>query len=114
MNQRQFAAIIKRVLTTEETEILEYLKSFPDDFVSAKEINRRAGSKRRFQEEPEWARPFLRLLLNRELIEINENGRYRYRRPDRTRKKKKWVSPQIAKILEKCGKSFEMLEEDGI
>jgi len=77
------------VLSTEETEILAYLKSYPDEFVSLKEFNRRAGGKTRCQEEPPWARPFLRLLPNKELIEINENGRYRYRRPGRIHKKKK-------------------------
>ena len=99
------------MLSTEEAEILEYVKAFPGEFVSAKEINRRAGSKKRFQEDPESARPSLRLLLNRGLIEINEGGRYRYLPPDKTRKTKKWVSPHIARILEKSGKTFELLEE---
>ena len=98
------------MFTTEETEILEYLKAYPGEFVSAKEISRRAGSKRRFQEEPLWARPFLRSLRNKDLIEINETGHYRYRQPKTKLKKIKWVSPQIAEILEKSGKSFEIIE----
>jgi hypothetical protein len=98
------------VLTTEEIEILEYLKTVPQEFVSFKEISRRAGGKKRYREEPEWARPFLRLLLNKDLVEVSETGHYRYRQPKKPLKKMRWVSPQIAKILEKSGKSFEIIE----
>lgn len=99
------------VLTTEETEILQYLKSFRGDYVSAKEISRRAGTKKRYREEPNWARPFLSWLVNKELIETDDMGRYRFRQPRKGTMKKKWVSPQITKILEKSGKTFEILEE---
>jgi hypothetical protein len=107
----RFCAIISRVLGPEETEILQYLKSFPREFISAKEISRRASTKKRAREEPHWARPFLTRLLNKELIEIDDMGRYRHRQHKRETKKKKWVAPQIAKILEKSGKTFTILEE---
>jgi hypothetical protein len=102
------------VLTTEETEILQYLKSFRGDYVSAKEISRRAGTKKRYREEPNWARPFLSWLVNKELIETDDMGRYRFRSERKDIKnKRKWVSPQIAKILEKSGRTFEVLEGEG-
>jgi hypothetical protein len=101
------------VLTTEEIEILHFLQSFPREFVSAKEISRRAGTKRRAREEPHWVRPFLTRLLHKELIETDDTGRYRCRQPKTERRKKKWVSPQIAKILQKSGKTFEIFEGEG-
>jgi len=107
----KFCAMIGGVLGPEETEILQYLKSYPRDFVSAKEISRRAATKKRGREEPQWARPFLSRLLNKELIETDDMGRYRFRQPRKGTMKKKWVSPQIAKILEKSGKTFEIFEE---
>ena len=105
-------AIISGVLGPEETEILQYLKSYPREFVSGKEISRRAATTKRGREEPQWARPFLSRLLNKELIETDDMGRYRFRQPRKGTAKKKWISPQIANILEKSGKTFEVFEDD--
>jgi len=39
-------------MEADQTEICQFLKSWPDQFVSGKEICRRAGGKWRFREEP--------------------------------------------------------------
>lgn len=51
--------------------IVAYLKSWPRLFVSAREIARRAGGKRRFRDEPQWAFPILARLVEQEMIETD-------------------------------------------
>ena len=61
---------------TDSHEILEFLKRY-DTFVSPTEIAKKVAGKRRFMEEPDWARPVLYRLLTDELVEANEYGHYR-------------------------------------
>jgi hypothetical protein len=61
---------------TDGHEILEFLKQF-DTFVSPIEIAKKVGGKRRFNEDPDWARPVLFRLLMEDLVEANEYGHYR-------------------------------------
>ncbi len=68
-------------------------------FISASEVSRRAGSKKRAHEEPNWAKPILMSMAERGILEADMQGRYRIK-PVRRKKKGKWVAPDIAKILE--------------
>ena len=43
-------------MDSDEREIFHYLKTWGKDFVGAKEVSRRAGSKKRFYENPDWAK----------------------------------------------------------
>lgn len=87
-------------------QILEYLKVFPDLFVPAKEIARAVGGKKRYREEPDWAKPVLKRLLNKDLIETDSMNGYRFKPEDEKRKPKFHVAPHIAEILRRSGKKF--------
>jgi hypothetical protein len=57
--------------------VLDYLRAYPDRFVSPIEVCRKAGGRHRFFEEPRWAVPVLIQLRDRGLVEMNEAGYYR-------------------------------------
>ncbi len=104
----------------EEKEICTYLKGVPGQFISAREICRRAGGKWRLRDDPKWAMPFLAHLVEKKVIESDATGHYRLIvKRDKKNPKGKWLSPQMKRILEKSGKDFthvipdEYLEEDG-
>ena len=102
-------------MDADQTEICQFLKSFQDQFVSGKEICRRAGGKWRFREEPAWALPILRRMLESRLVETDIDGRFRLTQQSvstDTTKKKIWVSPAIQRILEESGRNFGVFETD--
>ena len=88
-------------MDADEREIFEYLQTFGEDWVAAKEICRRAGGKKRFNEDNNWARPILQHMKERSILEGDELGRYRIR--PKPKHKGKWVSPEIEKILRESG-----------
>ena len=65
------------MLGTDEFEILDYLKGFPNTFVSAAEICRRVGGRKRFALDRDWARPVLRRMEGEGLLESNEYAQYK-------------------------------------
>jgi hypothetical protein len=69
------------ILSSDELEVLEYLKSWKGEFVSMVEICRCAGGRRRFKEEPHWAKRLMSRLVDAEMVEVNERGHYR-RKPE--------------------------------
>jgi hypothetical protein len=66
------------MFTPEERTVLEFLRRAPAQFFSASEIARRAGGRKAFEEDPRWAIPPLLRLRDRELVEVNAEGHYRY------------------------------------
>lgn len=62
---------------TDEIQVFEYLKSCPNTFVSAGEIARRVGGKRRLRENPDWIRPILYRMLCDEVLESDQFGQFR-------------------------------------
>lgn len=97
----------------DEKAILEYLKSWPHNFVSGKEIARRACGKARHEKEPGWAIPLLAQMVQRGAIESDHLGYFKLKPEDRRKKRiQKQVSPQLLKILKSSGKSFEGLAID--
>lgn len=66
-------------MSTEESEILEFLKSFPDRFVAWTEVAKRAGNRNRYALDKNWALPILRRMELDGLVEVNEVGDYRSR-----------------------------------
>ncbi len=98
----------------DETCICDFLKTHGAAYVSAAEICRRAGTKKRYRKEPQWALPVLKRLVEKELLEGDITGHYRLKPPKESKKKGRWVSPQIQKILQQSGKDFDVIapEED--
>lgn len=100
-------------MDTEEREICAYLKSLPGQFISAREIARRAGGKSRHQKNPYWATTFLAHLVEKKVIDKNASGHYCLAAKDsRKDSRKKWVSPQMKKILASSGKDFTHIIPD--
>ncbi len=99
-------------MTAEEKDICTYLKSWPGQFVSGAEIARRACGKWRFREDPNWAMPILTRMVEQRFLESDSTGHFRLLALARREKQKKWLSPQIRKILERAGKIEDVLEID--
>jgi DNA-binding PadR family transcriptional regulator len=89
----------------DEKEIYTYLKTWSGQFVSGREIARRAGGKWRYRDNPNWATPILLRLVEKGLLESDSTGYYRLK-PRQKKKSKKWISPQLKAILEKSGRNF--------
>ena len=74
-------------MSTEEKVILEYLRLFPNEFVSVVQVCKRAAGRKRFTVDPEWARPHLRRLEAKAHVESNQFGHYKLT-DDATKRKK--------------------------
>jgi hypothetical protein len=93
-----------------ERDIYHYLKSRRPQFVSARDVSRHAGSKRKFRYNPGWARDALARMVDRGILETDAEDSYRLKpipRPDT--KGKVWASPHIAEILKASGKAYDHL-----
>jgi hypothetical protein len=97
----------------DEREIYHFLKAWGADFTSAVEIARRACNKKRFYEEPDWAKPVLMRMEERGILQSDAMGRYRIKPLPRKDKSKRWVAPDIAKILQESGVEVEGASEVG-
>jgi hypothetical protein len=86
-------------MDADEREIFEYLKTFGEEWVSAKEVCRRAAGKKRYNEDNNWAKPILHRLKEQGILEGDLLGRYRIKPPPNRGHKGRWVSPDIEKIL---------------
>ncbi|MBE0544545.1 MAG: hypothetical protein IH623_24670 [Verrucomicrobia bacterium] len=93
-------------MDADEREIYYYLKSWKNEFIAARDICRRAGGKHRYRQSPEWAKPVLTRMEERGILESDNAGYYRLKPPPEKNKKRHWVSPQVAKILQQSGKDF--------
>src|SRR5262245_12090233 len=94
-------------MDAEEKEISDFLKSWPGQFVSSREICRRAGGKWRFREDPAWALPVLSRMVEKGILESDPSGHFRLLPQEKKAKKKAWISPHMKELLEKSGKDFE-------
>jgi hypothetical protein len=92
-------------MDAEEREICDFLKSWVDQYVSQREICRRAGGKWRFRENPNWALPVLSRMLEKRLVESDAHGHFRLAPEKPDDKKKRWISAQLKKILDGAGGS---------
>jgi hypothetical protein len=101
------------MMDSDEREIYYYLKSWKDHYISVLEICRRAGGKKRHRQDPEWAKPVLVRMLEKGIVETDPAGHYRLKpMAPKGRKAKRWVSPQVAKILKESGKDFQEITMD--
>jgi hypothetical protein len=98
-------------LTPDEKAICEYLKSRSGHYVSAKEICREAGGKRKSDED--WAMSLLRDMMGKHLLETDSRGNYRLKsetEDTKSKTKKRWIAPHIQRILKQSGKNFEGID----
>ena len=94
-------------MDTDEREICTYLKACPGQWVSGREIARRASGKRRFRDDPSWTAQPLNRLLERAIVESDSTGHFRLKAYEPKKRARKFISPQLKKILEQSGKTFE-------
>jgi len=90
-------------MDADEREIFQFLKSWGGQYIGAVEVCRRAGGKRRFHEDPNWAKVPLSRMAERNILESDVQGRYRIKPVPRKKHKQQWVAPEIAKMLEEGG-----------
>ena len=90
-------------MDADEREIFHFLKTRGGEYVNAVEIARRAGNKKRFYDDPNWAKPVLMRMVDRGLLQNDASGRYRLKPVSRKDKQNHWVAPDIAKILQESG-----------
>jgi hypothetical protein len=94
-------------MDSDERQICDYLKSWPKHYVSGREVARRAGGKRRYRDEPQWAYPVITRLMEQGVVETDGLGHYRLKGTiEEKRRKNRWVSPQVRRLLERSGKDF--------
>jgi hypothetical protein len=96
-------------LGPDENCVLQYLNNFPNDFISEREIARRADGRRRFAENAHWAHIALSELVENRFIETDGLGKYRMKRTSLAAGEvRKFISPQFRTILENCGPKFDL------
>jgi hypothetical protein len=90
-----------------EREIFNFLQTWGSSFVSAKEVCRRASTKKRYNDEPDWAKPILQIMVERGTLERDAMGRYRIKPEPKKGHGARWVSPAIAELLKEGGLEIE-------
>jgi hypothetical protein len=98
-------------MDADEREVFNYLQTFGEQWVSAKEVCRRAGGKRRFNEDNDWAKPVLHRMKEHHVLEGDEMARYRIK-PPKEDSKEQWMSPDIEKILRESGVNVDASRAD--
>ena len=94
-------------MSSDERDIFNYLQTWGGEFISPKEICRRAGSKRRYYEDPNWAMPLLQMMADRGILERDLPGRYRIKPKPKKKHDGRWISPDIEKTLKENGIEVE-------
>ena len=76
---------MESLTSPDQIEIYEFLKKFPNAFVSVAEISKNVGNRRRFNDDRNWTRPILRRMEMEGWLESNSFAEYRVkRRPEDT------------------------------
>jgi hypothetical protein len=107
-------------MDADEREIYYFLKSWKHEFIAGREIGRRAGGKRRFHSEPDWAKLPLVRMVERGILDKDPAGHYRIKPPPANwdKRKRRWVSPHIANLLKRSGKDYSdviiVVEDEGL
>jgi len=95
-------------MDADEREIYYFLKPYWREFLSPREICRRAGGKKRFREDASWALAPLLRMAKRGILETDPAGSYRIMpRPDPRDRLQRWVSPEIKQVLRDSEKKFD-------
>ena len=94
-------------MDSDERAIFDFLKTWGATFVGAKEICRRATTKKRFHEEPDWAKQILLRMAERGILESDSQAKYRIKPIPKQGHGQRWVSPELSKILNEGGVAVE-------
>ena len=101
-------------MDSEEKDIFDYLKSWGRQFVSARQICRRAGGQKKWDKSPHWAIPFLNAMVYKNILETDSMAHFRIRPDEKKKKRERWLSPEVAKILKERGLDAEKPHDDRI
>jgi hypothetical protein len=99
-------------MDSDETDIVDFLRTCGEQYVGAREICRRAGTKKKYREDPDWAVRVLPLMVEKRILESDGMAHYKLA-PEKKKEKKRWVAPEIQKILDESGKEFEEPTDPG-
>ena len=99
-------------MDADERAIFEYLKTWGSDFVGAREVCRRAGNKRKFHEDPEWAKPLLNNMEERGILESNAQGKYRIKPSSEEEEGHHPASPEGAKTVDENGVATNLSSDE--
>jgi hypothetical protein len=101
-------------MNADEKAIIDYLKGWPNSFVSGREIARRVGGKARYNEDRNWAIPILAQMVRLKMIEGDASGGFRLIHEEKKKKRhvQPHISPQVLRILKSSGKSFDGITVD--
>jgi hypothetical protein len=94
-------------MDVDERDIFQFLKTWGAGFTNVREIARRASAKKRFYDDPDWAKPVLMRMAARGILESDIQGRYRIKPVSQKKPGRQWVAPDIAKILQESGVAVE-------
>jgi hypothetical protein len=68
-------------MNEDETIVLRFLEAAPETFFARREIARKAVKRTVFEENPNWVDAPLTGLVSQRLIEQNDSGHYRFKKP---------------------------------
>jgi hypothetical protein len=95
------------VVDAAERDIYYYLKGCGQIFTPAREVSRRLASKPRWRRSPSWAQPIMERMAERGILEFDNLDGYRLKPiPKAATAGKRWISPDLVKILKDNGKDF--------
>ena len=98
-------------MNSEEKQIIDFLKPCPGVFFSVREIGKKAGTRRQFNDNPEWARPHLKFLAAKGHLESNPLGQFCFIPSEEKKKKIYKVGDHLKPISAEEAK--KALEQDG-
>src|SRR5580693_3520790 len=99
-------------MQADEKAIVDYLKGWPNSFVSGKEIARKVGGKARYEDDRGWAIPVLAQMVRLGVLETDHLGYFKLIVEEKKKENRTHVSPQLLRILKSSGKSFEGIAID--
>lgn len=98
-------------LGSEAQLIVNFLKTAPKSFFSEREIARKAGLKRQFRENPDWAKPILLRLADENTVETDAFGHYRITpEPEQAKRRSIPLAPSVKEILDRNAKTFDLAD----
>jgi hypothetical protein len=68
-------------MNTDEKAICEFLKRYPNKFMSVNDISKNVGKRKNFHEDRVWTLPLLRRMELEGWVEANAFGEYRVKAP---------------------------------
>lgn len=96
-------------MDADEKDICDFLRSWPGQFVSHREICKRAGGKWRYREDQKWALPILTRMVEKGILESDASGHFRLL--TEKKEKKQSISPELQKLLDAAKDKVTEIED---